>query len=209
MSTFRTLQDQERAIQAAALENARKLCIINVYLMHEDFVRCAANDKAIIDVIERYIGRDVVPTSSLFQDALALNEDEIQNFARTTLSVAKEQVVSEYITLLNAHSRQSEHTLKLERQKLLNTPLQECRDKLAALKLRQKMSAMPVAELNKIVQDARPDQGYPTLPREQWSSSEGRFVALDAAYLKTAHPIELKRLLRIYGDQVNARLQGR
>jgi hypothetical protein len=206
--SFRTLEQQNAAIGAARAEQARKFCIANVYGTHQDFVRCEANDRAIIGVIERYIGPDVVPTSSLFEDALALNPDEIKSFARTTLATAMEQVVEEYITLLAAHSRQSGHTLKMERQKMLNMSLAEARERLNSLKTRQQMAAMPVAELHKIVQDAQPNYGFPKLPAEIWEN--GGYVKVDANYIRSADVYTVRRLNKLYGTAaVNARLNSR
>jgi hypothetical protein len=179
-----------------------------VYALHQDLVRCEANDRAIIGVVERYIGLDVLPTSSLFEDALALNPEEVENFARTTLAKAHDQVVEEYLTLLNAHSRQSHQSLSMERQKMVNMSLAEARERLNSLKTRQQMSSMPVAELHKIVQDAQPNYGFPKLPAEIWEN--GGYVKVDANYIRSADVYTLRRLNKLYGTAVvNARLNSR
>jgi len=94
----------------------------------------------------------------------------------------RSQIVNEYIQLLAAHSRQDRYSLDAERKRLNHLSLPEVREKLAALKLRQQMSADSVPALKKVVAEARPVYGYPEMPREIYQ--DGKLIKLDF------HPID-------------------
>jgi len=206
--SFRTQEQQTAAIEAARTENAKKTCIAEVYAEHQDFVRCEANNRAIIGVIERWSGNnpDLVPTRELFNEILLENPGELANFARESLALAKEKVVAEYLQLLASHSRQDQYSLKQEENRLKHLPLEVCRQKLAELKSRQKMAAVPVSVLKSLVADAHRDTsqfaGYPNLPKSMWL--DGRTVTVDANYLNGLVQTDMwqfKKLVRLYGSQ--------
>lgn len=204
---FRTIEQRNAAIQAAEFEQAKRVCIAEVYQKHQDFIRCDGNDRAIVDVIEEVYGPDVVPKSSLLDDALAADPDEIKRFARQPLAKAKEQVIDEYLELLAAHSRQDRYSLDAERKRLNHLPLEVCRQKLDEMKRRQKMGTQSTSELKQMLRDANPYQsnfpGYPNLPTTMWDSAAGKHVTVDAAYLNglARNDVwQLKKLCRIYGS---------
>src|SRR5713226_495806 len=102
---FRTQEMQDRAVEAARMENAKKTCIAEVYAERQDFVRCEANSRAIIAAVERWSGNpDLLPTRAIFNEILLENPGELANFARQPLALAKEKVVEEYLQLLASHS---------------------------------------------------------------------------------------------------------
>jgi hypothetical protein len=70
------------------------------------------------------------------------------------------------------------------------------------------MAGQSVQQLKQLVADARPTPGFPTLPKTMWDSASGKHIAVDSAYLRSRDAWELKRLLRLYGEQVNQRLAG-
>src|SRR5882724_5661218 len=147
--SFITQEQNTAMAEAARTENAKKTCIAEVYQERQDFVRCEANSRAILSVIERWSGNnpDLVPTRELFNEILLENPGEIVNFAREPLSIVKEKVVAEYLQLLESHSRQDSYSLKQEENRLKHLPLDVCRQKLAELTSRQQMGQVPVEVL--------------------------------------------------------------
>jgi hypothetical protein len=103
-----------------------------------------------------------------------------------------------------------QHQLKTERGKMAHWSVQQLTDRLDEVVRRQTLAAKPIAELHKIVEAGRKYQGYPTLGKTKVPPGKVRAVAVDAAYLKSLDPWELKKLVRLYGiDQVNDRLAGK
>ena len=212
MSAFRTMEQANAAVEAARMENAKKTCIAEVYQERQDFVRCEANSRAILSVIERWSGNnpDLVPTRELFNEVLLENPDEIKNFARQPLALVKEQVVEEYLQLLAAHSRQDKYSLKQEENRLKHLSLEVCRQKLAELKSRQKMAQAPVSFLKTFVRENSPQYSQrPNLPTSMWSTAQGRTITIDADYLNHIgkhDKYEFARFVKFYGSaQIDSR----
>jgi hypothetical protein len=209
--SFITQEQNAAMAEAARMENAKKTCIAEVYQERQDFTRCMANDRAIIDAIARWSGNpDLLPTRELFNEVLLENPEEIRNFARQPLALAKEQVVEEYLRLLAAHSRQDQYSLKQEENRLKHLPLEVCRQKLQELKSRQKMAQAPVSALKTFVRENTPQPSqWPTLPTSLWSTPQGKTITIDAEYLNhlARHDkYEFVRLCKLYGTaQVDAR----
>jgi len=66
------------------------------------------------------------------------------------------------------------------------------------------------SELHQIVESARPNYGYPQLPKQIVRPGTVRAVPLDAAYIRNLGVYDLKKLIRLYGgQQVNTRLAGK
>ena len=210
---FKTQEDQRRAVEAAALENAKRETIAQVYAEYQDFVRCEANERQIIDVIRRWTdyNPEVLPSKAIFDLAIVENPDELKGFVRQPLAVAKEQVIDEYIELLAAHSRQGRYSLQQERNRLNRLSLEVGRQKLQELKTRQKMAATDLGTLKQFVADAhrddRPFPGWPTLPAAMWDGT--KHVKVDADYLNGLAKTDIwqfKRLVKLYGsEQIDAR----
>ena len=193
------------------MENAKRETIAATYQERQDFVRCEANDRLIIGMIERWSGNsDVLPSKVIFDEALLENPDAIKNFARQPLALAKEQVVAEYLQLLASHSRQDQYSLKQEENRLKHLSLEVCRQKLAELKSRQKMAQAPVSVLKTFVRENSPQYSqWPNLPTSMWSTAQGKTITIDAEYLNhlARHDKhEFVRLCKLYGTaQVDAR----
>src|SRR6266481_1143056 len=79
-------------IAAAAVEDAKKKCIAEIYQERQDLVRCIANDKFIIETIERWTNYkpDVLPSKAIFDQVISENPDHIKAFVRQPLARAKE-----------------------------------------------------------------------------------------------------------------------
>jgi hypothetical protein len=210
--SFKNRYEQQRAIEAAGEQQAKRDCLAQVYDSRQDFMRCMANDHAILEFITAWSGNpDILPTKELFDQALMENPDAVKTFARMPLEEAKDQVIEEYLEKLAAHSRQDRFSLKQEESRLRHQSLEVCRQKLSDLKLRQKMAALPVGTLKALVKeahvDSRPFPGFPTLPQQLYEN--GRYVAVNAEYLKNLDGFSIRRLCRLYSsDQITARLRG-
>src|SRR5258708_19579959 len=75
-------------IAAAAVEDAKKKCIAEIYQERQDLVGCIANDKFIIETIERWTNYkpDVLPSKAIFDQVISQNPDPIQAFFPHPLS---------------------------------------------------------------------------------------------------------------------------
>ena len=198
--SFTTYDQQQKMIAAAKAEQAKKSCIAEVYNAHQEFIRCQGNDKLIIELIESFYGLEVVPTASMFEDAIAANESEIKNFARRPESVHREQIIEDILGLLKAKGKNwDEFLIRNESKRLATMPLPDLRQRLANLRENVRMASIPVAQHKADLVAARPTYALPPLPAE-----------VDAAVIKAMSSIELKALIRKHGSPaVNARLAGK
>jgi hypothetical protein len=212
--SFRTQADQGRAIEAAHVEGERRKTIAQVYQKYQQLVHCEANERKTIEVIERFIGPDVVPTFSLFEDALAENPDEMKNFAQQPVEHTKEQITQEILTLLASKNggrdgKFDAYNLRSEESRMKSWSLDALRARLNEIKTKQKMAVAPVSVLKTYVAESRRDTspypGFPQMPKEVWQ--DGKTVPLNAATIKAMSSYEIRRLARIYSDrQLNDRL---
>lgn len=201
MSSFKNAEAAERAVQAARVERAKTETRTAVYNAHQDFVRCMANDKAIIDLIEQWTDYDsfVLPSAELFELALAENPDF--SFVRQSEAVTRAQLTKQIIALLEAHGKGHDiFTLTNEKKRLATFTIPALRSRLEDLQRAARMARQPVAELRQVVVDARPNYGFPALPKTVWDGS--KHVPLDASAFRSMSTFDLKRYCRIYGDAV-------
>ncbi len=209
--SFRNAVQQQAAVAAAQMENAKKQTVEAVYADHQDFVRCEANARAILAAIARWTGgsADVLPSKAVFDEALLENPEEINNFARQAIPVIHQQLVSEILTLLRAHSRRDEFMLKSEEARMKSWSVDALRIRLSELKTKIRMTAEPVSALKEMVAASRPNTDFPALPRQVWSSEQGKHVTVDSTYLKALDPFALRKFCRLYSTEaVNQRLAG-
>ena len=206
---FVTHEQQEKMMQAARLEGARKTCIAESYARHQDWVRCIGNDRLILEKIEAFYGPEVVPTASMLDDCLALNPDDAKDFARRPEEVHRQQLSEDIIGLLRAKGRShDDYTLESERRRHATMSLPDLRARLAAIRESHRLAAQPLSVHRQTLVDQRPKYALPELPREL--HQDGRLVALSSEAIRRMNPVELRRLNRIYGEAaVNARLAGR
>lgn len=208
--SFVSRSEVERRVEAARFEQAKKNCVAAVFAKFPTIVQCDASARAVLDIIAQFVGRDssVLPSLDLFLSALDENPSAMQDIATRPVEVSKLQVVEDYLNLLNAHSRQNFQSLKLEKSKMVNLTLQECRERLNSLRLRQDMAAKySTGELHKVLQDSQTPTAYPALPKVMFNSATGKYDQINAAFLRQTD--YLKKYVRIYGiEQVNRRLAG-
>ncbi len=115
---------------------------------------------------------------------------------------AKQDLISEILSLLSEHSRRDEFMLKSEESRMKHMSVGALQARLAELKYKIGAVSTPVSNLKAFVTESRADNrrhpGFPDLDK-----------SVDAAHLKNLSTFELKKLIRMYSvQQVNARLRG-
>ncbi len=210
--SFRNATQQQEAIEAARVQQAKRDCIAEVFSKYPTMVQCEANARKIIEDISFWApNTEILPTFQLFQSMLDENPDHIKTYATQPVDRTKEQIREEIISLLQAHSRRDDHMLKSEESRMKSWDLSALRIRLAELKTKTHMVSQPVSELKQFVADSRPSispfPGFATLPKSIWR--DGRTVTIDADYLNhiAKHDkYEFVRICKIYGSaQVDSR----
>jgi len=213
--SFTTQNDVERRVQAARLEQAKRATVASVYHKFPLIVQCEASGRAILDIIKMFVGSDgsdsILPTYELFMSALDENPQAMESLAVRGEAATRQQLTEDIIAILrNKGKGHDEHSLRNEARRLAMLPIPELRLRLSTLQANAKMASTPITMLRQMVAESQPSSGYPALPTEIWDSAAGKFVRIDAAYIKAAHPAEIRRLGRIYSvATVNQRLNER
>jgi hypothetical protein len=102
-----------------------------------------------------------------------------------------------------------EFNLTSERLRMKHWDIPALTARLDEVVRKQTLSKAPMGELQQLVQAARPYVGYPTLPKQIVPRGEIRAIPLDSAYIRGLDSWDIKRLVRLYGPQVNDRLAGK
>jgi len=164
----------------------------------------------LLGIVARYIGSDeVVPTVDLLRAALELNPSEVQNIARQPLATMRDNLIDDYISIFSKLPHMNERTVKIKRQELGYLSVNDLRDQLAILKANQQMAATPVSVHRQNLRDAQQPVGqtFPTLPPSIYE--DGKFITIDAQYMKQCSGWAWRQLLAKYGEkQCMARRQG-
>jgi len=210
--SFRNLEQAEAAVAAAAAENDKKLLILNVYRKWPTLVVCEANDKRILDIVDRWTdySADVIPTLSLFEEAIAENPEEFNSLAHQSEDTTRRQLVDQIIQLLATKGKgHDEYTLKSERTRLKTFTIDALRTRLADLQRGAQLAGKSVETLKGIVAEAKVDRspypGYPTLPKSVWNGQT--HVPVNSVFFRQLSSFEIKRYARLYSiEQVNARI---
>jgi hypothetical protein len=208
--SYKNLEQAEAAVAAAKYENAKRLTRIHVYQKYERVLPCDANDRRISDIIDRWTGNpDVLHSLFIFEEACAANPTEFNSLAKDTEKNICADLTNQIISMLAAHGKaHDEWSLKQERTRLTTFTIPMLRARLADLQRGAHMAGQSVQQLKQMVADARPALGFPALPKTMWDGAAGKHVTVDSAYLRSRDAWELKRLLRLYGEQVNQRLNS-
>ena len=213
--SFTTQVQQQRAIEAAALENAKKNLVAFVYQKFPTLIVCDANSRMIVELTERWAGPDIVPTSEVFMSMLDENgKDALSMLAQQPVERSKEQLREEILTLLASKNggrdgKFDAYNLRSEEARMKSWSLDALRARLNEIRTKQRMAVAPVSALKTFVAESRRDTspypGFPQMPKEVWQ--DGKTVPLNAATIKAMSSYEIRRLARIYSDrQLNARL---
>jgi hypothetical protein len=208
MSTYKNLEQQQQAVEAAQYENAKRQTRIQVYQKYLRVFPCEANDRFISAICDRWLdgNPDVLHSLQVFEEAIAENPAEYNSLAKQTEDVMRHQLTDSIIELLATKGKaHDDFTLKSERTRLKTLTIPMLRARLADLQTKAHMAGQSMQQLKQVVADARPVPGFPTLPRQLFEN--GATVTVDASYLKALDPYSLKRMCRIYSsDAVNQRL---
>jgi hypothetical protein len=216
---FTNLQQQHEATEAARTQQAKRDCIAHVYATYPTMVRCEANERAIIETILAWTQNpDVLPTIELFQSMLDENPEAIKTLATQPVERHKEQIIQEILTLLASKNdgrdgKFDSHNLRSEEARMKSWSLDALRTRLNEIKIKQGMSAQPVAALKAFVQEAhadrRPFPGWPTLPPQLVLPGQIYAINVTAEWLNGLARNDIwqfKRVVKLYGSQqVDAR----
>ena len=213
--SFRNINQQNAAIEAAAHEQAKRNTIAYAYQKYPTLLQCDANNRMIIELVERWAGTEVHPSPALFDSMLDENgKDALSMLAQQPVERSKEQIRAEILTLLASKSggrdgKFDSYNLRSEEKRMASWSLDALRARLNEIKTKQPMAVEPVSTLKTFVAESRRDTspypGFPQMPKEVWQ--DGKTVLLNAATIKAMSSYEVRRLARIYSDrQLNARL---
>jgi hypothetical protein len=218
---YKSVEQQQAAVEAAKYENAKKQARLDVYRKYANSVKggvilvCEANDKRISDIIDRYIDRnpDILHTLDLFDAAIATNPTEYNSLAKNSEVAVREQLVDQIIDMLAAHGKgHNDFTLRSEQTRLRTFSIPQLRQRLADLQTKHNMAGQSVQQLKSLVADSRPaasSDGYPELPSHIWDGT--KHVRVDAEYLNGLIKTDLwqfKRLVKLYGSAKIDRARG-
>src|SRR5258708_4043534 len=91
--SFKNLQQQNEAIEAAAYEQAKRNTIAYAYQKYPTLVQCDANNRMLIELVERWAGDEVQPSPALFDSMLDENgKDALSMLAQQPVEHTKEQL---------------------------------------------------------------------------------------------------------------------
>ena len=212
--SYKSLEMQQQALEAAKYENARRETRLAVYRKYGTprkggvVLICQANDARISDIIDRWVNHnpDVLHSLDLFDAAIEANPTDYNSLAKDSEGNVREQLIEQILGLLAAKGKAHDtFSLNQERTRLGTFAIPALRQRLSDLQRAAHMAGQSVQQLKQIVADARPVPGFPALPRQLFEN--GATVDVNARYLRGLDAYSLKRLCRIYStDAVNQRL---
>jgi hypothetical protein len=212
--SYKSLEQQQQAVEAAKYENAKRQTRIQVYQKYGNprkggvVIPCDANDKRITDIVDRWLDHnpDVLHSLELFEQAIAANPTDFNSLAKDSEGNVREQLIDQIIGLLATKGKaHDDFSLKSERTRLKTFTIPMLRARLVDLQTKAHMAGQSMQQLKQVVADARPVPGVPMLPKQLFENGVTRNV--DASYLKALDPYNLRRMCRIYSlDAVNQRI---
>src|SRR5260370_21550777 len=116
--SYKNLEQQQQALEAAKYENAKRLTRVHVYQKYQRVVPCDANDKRISDICNRWLGGnpDVLHSLAIFEEACAANPTEFNSLAKQLETITCEQLIDQIISLLATKGKaHDDFTLRSER----------------------------------------------------------------------------------------------
>src|SRR6266404_5586367 len=189
--SFRNVKQQQAAIAAANLENAKKTLVAFVYQKFPTLVQCEANSRMIVELTQFWAGPHIVPTPEAFLSMLDENgEDALSMLARQPVERTRQQIVSEILSLLASKNdgrdgKFNSFNLRSEEKRMESWSLDALRIRLAEIRTKQGMASKSASELKQIVAEARrDDRPYPGFPTLDKSLQASHIKALSSAELK-------------------------
>src|SRR6266513_5667429 len=144
--SFKNAVQQQQAIEAARMEQAKRTCVAAVYATYPTMLQCEANERQILEMVLAWSQNpDVLPTIELFQSMLDENPDAIKTFAMQAIERTKEQIRDEILTLIASKNNGKDgkfdsFNLRSEEKRMESWSLDALRNRLNEIKVRQRMS---------------------------------------------------------------------
>jgi len=205
-----TQYEQDKLAVESAAQDTQNLAIYKGWLVqHPHVADCIANEK----VFREYMDFSDELTEADFDFAYGNLGDRVLAIQRVptaeeTKAALIDKIIERLQTTNNKHW-QIPHNVQIERAKMQFWSLEQLTARLNEVVRAQTLNALSPEERQKIVVEARRYTGYPQLSKTVVRPGTVRAINLDAAYLRTLDPWDLKRLCRLYGtEQINARLRG-
>jgi hypothetical protein len=216
-NNFVTKEDVNERLQKQnqEVETARQLQLI--YAQFPQIRPCDATANMIADIVVRFTSVWEPVTLARFQEAIRENPDALKSLVIEPVKEQNDRLINEIVALLRSPTgdgrggKFSDTSLNAEIGKMkfwtreqLAARLQEVKAKQA---LQKQTSTQIRADLAEARKDTRPFPGWPTLPASIVPRGQIQAVQCDAAYLRSLHPEDLRRMTRLYSvDQINFRL---
>jgi|HubBroStandDraft_4_1064222.scaffolds.fasta_scaffold243956_1 hypothetical protein len=144
-----------------------------------------------------------------FQFALDGALSSLRTYARVHIPT-KQEVIDDICDLLSSpdrseRGRYSNFNVASVRAKMASWTLEQLQARKDEIERAQALNKKPISELKQMVVDARPQFGFPRLPKSIMVGLS--VVTIDRAYLRALPSWELRRYCKIYSQQaVDARL---
>src|SRR6266513_2677054 len=162
--SFKNAVQQQQAIEAARMEQAKRTCVAAVYATYPTMLQCEANERQILEMVLAWSQNpDDLPTNELFQSMLDENPDAIKTFATQAIERTKEQIRDEILTFRTSKNggrdgKFDSFNLRSEEARMKSWSLDALRNRLNEIKVRQKMVQAPVSVLKSYLADAHADK---------------------------------------------------
>src|SRR5260370_20325022 len=166
---YKSMEQQQQAVEAAKHENAKRLTRVQVYQKYLRVFPCDANDRRISDLCDRWLdgNPDVLHSLAIFEEAIAENPTEYNTLAKQTEDKTVQQLIDQIIDLLAAHGKgHNDWSLNQERKSLATFSIPMLRARVADLQRGAHLEGQSVSKLIEIVADARPVTGFTILTRQ-------------------------------------------
>jgi G:T/U-mismatch repair DNA glycosylase len=204
--------EQDKVAAETAAQYDQNLVLYRAWIKkHPEVADCTANEKAFqeyLDWEDSFVESDLDFALGNLRSRLSLAIQRIPTAEETKQSLIAK--ILERLQSTNNKHWQVPHNVQTEQTKMQFWNLEQLTARLNDVVRAQELSTKPVNELKVIVESARKYVGYPQLGKTVVPPGTIHAVPLNADYLKSLDPWDLKRLCRLYGvEQVNSRLAGK
>jgi hypothetical protein len=216
--------ETDQCTTAAEAQKASNLEKLHRFLTKKNIVVCQSTEKAFYcqqctdgictgkgDHLNHF--GNTFSTQSLneenFQIALDGRLSSLKTYAKVYIPT-KAELIDEICDLLSSpdrseRGRYSNFNVASVRAKTASWSLEALQARKDEIERAQELNKRPISELKALVASARPEYGFPRLPKSQMVGMQ--VVQIDRNYLKSLASYQLKRMVTIYGSfQINSRL---
>lgn len=209
--SFKTLEDQQRAVQAAQFQQETARGLEQIFSAFPTLIRCESNTRLITSLCREFMGEDVAPSLETFRSLVEINPEVMKSLATRTVERSREMLVEDILSLLKAKGIGYDgFNLRAEESRLKHFSLEALQNRLEEIRRKHRMASTPIPILKAIVADANADKrrypGYADLPRSVWNGTA--HIPLNAAAFRAMDVFEIKRYTRLFSvEQVNDRIK--